>query len=1302
MLAIAAGLSLAASPALAECGVVETGTYNPGTGEFTPDPDGTDYRAVCSANDDGLIDGYPDLPDPLPDGAYVVIDVSGTGRIDANNTPPGNFVIRSTGADSYLQANNSEHRALRVRGDGGGNLMVEARIDMTTTGAGGRGLEVDQSGAGNDVTVVNRGNISTSGGVYTAGDSSYSVEASGIYARSREGSASIENHGEVESTGAGALGIYVRGQNGASMTNSANVTTGGGIATGTYIDENGDEQTYDSVAHAIRVRTDGANADISVDNSGEILTTGAGAIGIQARSRNSGDVSVVNSGSIKTEGQIGTGVTTTDDGPVHWTPHAVFVRAYDGSATLTNNGTIETLGDGVEAIRVTGTTGAVLTNTGQITTRGDKFVVRDDDGNFLYNRTARGLAVRTQSGIASVLNDVDGIIETYGTRAHGVSAESETGDVHAENRGSVILHNDDPPDSGEDASGLSNQTLAVYAISGGNVTVLNTATGTISTAGSRDFALFARADGTTATVTNHGTIETSGYDADAVLAYNRSQENEDANDQVALTVTNTGTVTTHGDGSGAVTAWISAEADGEALGELLVVNSGTITTSGTVPVAKLGSALALDSAHGVRAGFSSTAQAGTSAERLENGGNVTVKNTGGSVNLSGAAASGIYAATWGDGNATVEITNGSINSTYAQDEEETPYDDRGRGVTAIAGANGVATVTVEDGTINAPISALLDGKETLLHLTGGVVTGEVYLGQASGGDDTYNVKNTLRVTNSGRLIGDVYFRVADNSANQPENILEVDAAFGDTASAIDGTVYNVETVNKLGTGDLIVNNVVFLGSTLNVNGGNLVVSGELNLGAAGELIIAVDGNLQVQVGVQNAAKTGIENIGTIIAGTVTYMDGADPSLELLFDPDLSEAERQGALAALAQESVTLINADIQNGTDSNSVTVKDKTGRTVGSVTGRIAGSVLNTAAGVQLADAPRSIQGLPGTGMDGGDGSSGGSGSSSTVSPPASSSGKSSSSSGKGLVVGGGLAMMAFMMFDLFDPMDAEDEKETDAPKTGLAAFAEDTGLHSWGRIAGRNLTGAAEGAKIRLAAPLSGGFRVGLSAMPSAELTGRGSSFEGSRAGLQAGWSDGALFAGLSLSRGDWRGGATFANLGHLDKLDGYVTLQHTHMRATAGGHIEAGGLHVSPSVSLFGGRLDQAAYVAGSAALRAEVPAVSQDYRGWQARLTLAPEAWQGSGALRWKPELSLAAAESATDGPAHLRVHQSDRAGAVRFSTPAAVGALPRRAHALGLGVKAASGEGWRLRAGYLAMAADGRTDHVAVARFNLRF
>ena len=248
----------------------------------------------------------------------------------------------------------------------------------------------------------------------------------------------------------------------------------------------------------------------------------------------------------------------------------------------------------------------------------------------------------------------------------------------------------------------------------------------------------------------------------------------------------------------------------------------------------------------------------------------------------------------------------------------------------------------------------------------------------------------------------------------------------------------------------------------------------------------------------------------------------------------------------------------------------------------------------------------------------------------------------------------------------------------------------------------GSLQGLRMGVTTRFGDGYHLGLSGMPLLQTALGDDALDGRRYALEGGWSSDNLFATVGLSRGDYLAQTRFANLDGLGDLSGTFGIRHEQARADIGARLGIGGLRLEPSLSLYTGSLDQEAYTAQSAVLRSEIPALSQRYDGWKARIGLAPEEWLEAGSLRWRPELNLAAARTSTDGPDSLRVRQSDRAGVLGFSTPASVQELPQTIYALGTGASVAQGENWKLRGGYLAMTADGELIHAAVARFRLRF
>ena len=245
--------------------------------------------------------------------------------------------------------------------------------------------------------------------------------------------------------------------------------------------------------------------------------------------------------------------------------------------------------------------------------------------------------------------------------------------------------------------------------------------------------------------------------------------------------------------------------------------------------------------------------------------------------------------------------------------------------------------------------------------------------------------------------------------------------------------------------------------------------------------------------------------------------------------------------------------------------------------------------------------------------------------------------------------------------------------------------------------------GVTLGVASRLGGDLRLGVSATPAlAAAADSGDALEGGRFGLQARWRLGALNLGAGLSHGSYDVRSKSANLEGLDNPEGVYGLRHDHAQMRLGTRVAATGIDIDPSLSLFGGVLEQKAHTARSAALRAEVPALTRRYSGWKARLDLGPQDWLQAGPVRWRPRLGLAAARISTDAPDGLRVRQSAAAGALSFTTPAQAEALPRTVHALTLSASA-RGETWRLDGGYVAaMVADDEPVHAVAARLRIGF
>jgi len=232
----------------------------------------------------------------------------------------------------------------------------------------------------------------------------------------------------------------------------------------------------------------------------------------------------------------------------------------------------------------------------------------------------------------------------------------------------------------------------------GTTTVTNS--GTITTSGSSGRGIWSYGNSGTETITNSGTITTSGSSSDGIKSYN----NRDTS-----TLTNSGTITTSGSSSRGIWSYGNN-------GTETITNSGTITTSGS-------------SAHGIfvssNTGTTTITNSGTikvtgsDAVGVKFDGGVTLNNSG-TISANGSATKAIEST--GSSNDTLTLSSGS-NITGSIDLGA------GTDTVNITGVNGCAT--------SACMSTSLTFANTEnINLSG--VTGAVSNGVAATVDPTGN------------------------------------------------------------------------------------------------------------------------------------------------------------------------------------------------------------------------------------------------------------------------------------------------------------------------------------------------------------------------------------------------------------------------------------------------------------------------------------------------------------------------------------------------------------------------------------
>ena len=1218
--------------------------------------------------------------------------LTGGARVNEGNAGGFRYVVIPSA--TIATTGPREHGLRFSDPDGGENIWAESRATVTTRGDAAGGVSVWVSGRGT-ATAINRGTITTYGGAVTTGVSD--ATSLGVYAGSQEGNANAENRGRIETRGVASYGLYADGYG----SGTATATNYGTVVNGGSVHENSNTgRPWRSFGVFAGANSRGGNARAVNQAGGTIRMTGIGGIGLGADvTTGAGEAIAENRGAITVTGdayEVTNRGNTQYLGQLRESAGVVAWSGGTGRALAVNHagGRVETTGDGSPSLWASSYTcdggEARVENRGTVITRGDRVKaavasatrlgcdgITATQGTTITQGYSIGLYAWSNNGVANAVNDTGGVVETHGLNAHAVLAGSDGRTAQAVNRGNVRTLT---TTAAEGELPAFKGSFGLYAYStAANALAENDATGQVSTKGPWAFGLVAETqnDGSRtsaqARAVNRGRVTTEGRQAEGVLAIaHRGGTEANPNLDSALNAAGAWIETT-GDETGGLAAAIVVGAGGTSFGTARAENAGTIRASGRAGVWDDNEPENKDA--GVWAGFFNFTD-----EAITDGGDATVRNSG-DVTVTGAGMTGLRALTYGAGTATVEMTGGTVTASAADDPATADTDESGIGIWAGTGATGTARVTVGGGRVRAPLAARLEGGTTRLTLANGAfLEGDVSFGA---GADTLET--------AGYIGGDVSF-----GAGKDTLLFDVRGGI----ASIEGTITGIEEMIKRGTGTARVHDATFAGSSLVVEEGSLNVRGHLDLGADGTVTVEDAGRLTIEVG---DIANDPEDHGKLTADRVT-VEGLTPGISMVYASTLTAAQKSDALTELKGGGVrvTLLSARTRlitpSGVAPTLQTTDDETGeaKTVGTLTTTETGTTATLNPDEDLATAPKSIPEESPTAGE-------------TEKPaPAAKDGDNEKTA---LAIGGGFfALALFDFFDLFDVMFGDE-----APVAGgFAAWAPaaeragEDGIVWWGQaLTGdapvpASAAGSLHGLRMGATARLGDGFHLGFSGMPRLAAGLDDSAFDGHRYALRGGWESDALFANADFSRGDYRAQTSFANLDGLGSLSGAFGLRHERARAEMGARLGLGGLRLDPALSLFTGSLDRAAYTATSAALRAELPALSQRYDGWKARVAFAPADWLEAGTLRWRPELNFATARIATDGPEGLRVRQADRAGVLRFSTPATAQELPRTIHAAGAAVNLARAGDWTLRGGYTALVVDGEPVHAAAARFRLRF
>ncbi len=1114
------------------------------------------------------------------------------------------------------------------------------------------------------------GRLALTGNLASDAGSNVFIRIDGFTAGYEAADAVLESFATIEASGDGNDGIVLR-NNDASHTGTIEAINRGTIST-----------TGDMFAYGMLVFSESSSA--RAVNAGTITTGGTAGRGVttHVESGSAGTATSINRGTVRTSG----GVCQTCGG--NFFVPSDGVRAYhndNGNAEASNaaGGTIAVAGIGGRGVsaHANGDGSAVAGNAGSVVTRGDAFVYPSNDGWI----GPYGVLAWSERGSATARSSASGSVETYGVPGYGVVAISRgSGTASVENAGAVVTHATGSIDTLPNNVGLEIGARGLFATSWrGDASVVNQRSGSVETRGARAFGAIAwtsndgSARSATATIRNRGRVATGGDNADAVIALSTSRATADNPNTVRAYNEDGGTITTTGDAASGLGAAILVARGGQGYGSAFAQNAGTIATEGA-----RGGVTGTDIAFGITASFFNN-----DGGLITRAGDVEARNTG-SIEVSGEAAQGIQARTFGSGRATVVVDGGRVVATH---DSATDADD-GVGIHASSGAAGSIAVTLDNrALVQAPQAMLLgDAPATVTVMRSSVVRGRMSFG---GSADSLKIDNSVTVGDIATGGGDDVIRAygavtmtgdIDFGAGEDELILDVSGA-----SRLTGNITNLETLNKLCPGDFTINgDITFAGSSVVVSEGGLVLTGHMNVGA--------DGTVEVHDGTRLTALLTATGTPRITAGGgTTVRDGGAVVVEAAADARPVEAAE--AVATFLE------GANVQGG-EALPVQTRDSGG----SLT-RLAS--FDPATGTATVMQGASVGARPAERFPEQPGVSPTPTPDPEPTPPAPtppvSGGGGGGDDNTALLIGGGAILAA-----LFAVLDWDTEAPASSASLNPALVQPlDRSSRYWVRSLSRVMpesgAGAASGTEIGMDFALGDGFVLGFAAAPDAALERAGAgahatALSGGRYALKGGWQSETLFGALSLSQARWRVASAYRNPTLGGGLRSRYEAAQSDVKLGLGARLDLGaGLTLTPLAGAFAGELRHESHTAEGPVFRAAMPEVVQRYGGWRMGLDLASDWQDGPGDLKLRPSLKLGAARIWTDSP-EFALRQSDRLGIVSTASRARLPGAPGTVLGLGTGLDAVGPHGLSLGLRYGGLAMDGKLVHAAFARAKLSF
>ena len=585
-----------------------------------------------------------------------------------------------------------------------------------------------------------------------------------------------------------------------------------------------------------------------------------------------------------------------------------------------------------------------------------------------------------------------------------------------------------------------------------------------------------------------------------------------------------------------------------------------------------------------------------------------------------------------------------------------------------------AYVSVFNSTINGDIEYDRHALDNILTLRGGIISGNV---KFFGGDDMF------KLNNRGFVAGNVEFGEGNDTL-----ILDVTGS-GAQASSISGTISGLEMLNKRGPGQARIGNSMLDGGTLNIEGGELIVGGHLNLGSTGTVTVRAGSRLTFEVG--NISDDSTSH-GRITASSVVFQSGANKEVYIQL---ASRQTNEMAVQTRLRQGIDLLSGDTRyqtagaDGSTSNAGTVMVKT------MSGSVVGSSDDRGDSTITDDVE--------TGMD------------ISRNPTAAVASAADSSDSSALYAGAALALLWWLTRD-----DAETEfvdYETHTQNMGSISSLvhnREPGIETWAKTTPNSINGLTplQGIAAGVDANFESDGYLGISVEPltsgfmkSGHLSlGGDSRYTGDRYQIRGRWNSGAFFTSGSFSYGNYDASAQFRNPVMEDgMLGGNFQMLHSHLQLTAGSRLNIGSeLIFVPSLSVYQGSVKQSAYHAENSVLRAEVPEYSQRYQGWRLGFQVKSSNWrQEANGLKWRHSSGIST-QSFRSSASSLTLQQLDKTDSLSFATTMPVRGLPSTVHSFNAGIAIAKSRNLRVKLNYVGLMTDGEFHHGATVQTHYRF